>query len=43
MFRRWTRDYDGWRCVETGEFGRPTGLFASLFTTEPPMRRPVRW
>lgn len=43
MFRRWTREYDGWRCVESGEFGRATGLFAAIFSSEPPMRRPVRW
>ena len=25
-FRRWTREYDGWRCVETGEGARKTSL-----------------
>ena len=42
-FRRWTREYDGWRCVESGEFGRQVGLFAGLFSTEVPTRRPAGW
>jgi hypothetical protein len=24
--RRWTRDYDGWRCVDNGEIARQSGL-----------------
>jgi hypothetical protein len=26
QLRRWTREYDGWRCVETGEIARKTNL-----------------
>ncbi len=33
MHRRWTREADGWRCVDSGEFAHKAGL---LF------RRPVR-
>jgi len=43
LFRRWTREYDGWRCVESGEFARQVGLFASLFTADAPKRRPAGW
>jgi hypothetical protein len=24
--RRWTRETDGWRCVDSGEFARKSGL-----------------
>ncbi len=26
QFRRWIREPDGWRCLETGEMGRKTSL-----------------
>jgi hypothetical protein len=43
LFRRWTREYDGWRCVETGEFGRQIGLLASFFSPDAPKGRPAGW
>ena len=32
-FRRWVREPDGWRCIETGKFARPRPVkrFAGLF------------
>jgi hypothetical protein len=26
LFRRWMREHDGWRCLETGEMAHRTGL-----------------
>ena len=30
-FRRWVREAEGWRCVETGLLARPAKRFATLF------------
>lgn len=26
MHRRWSREADGWRCIDSGEFARHSGL-----------------
>jgi len=31
LFRRWIREGEGWRCVETGLIARPTKRFANIF------------
>jgi hypothetical protein len=35
MFRRWTREPDGWLCVDTGQIARRAGLFDGLKKTQP--------
>ena len=36
QFRRWIREHDGWRCLETGEGGRKTSLlFGGLIGRRP--------
>jgi hypothetical protein len=27
LFRRWTREPDGWHCIDTGEIAQPASLF----------------
>ena len=43
QFRRWVREHDGWRCLETGELGRKTNLlFGSLFAARGlPRNQPI--
>jgi hypothetical protein len=34
-YRRWTREHDGWRCVDTGQMAHPAGLFDGLRKSTP--------
>lgn len=27
LYRRWTREHDGWRCADTGQMAHRAGLF----------------
>jgi len=35
LFRRWTREHDGWRCVDTGQIARRASLFEGFRRSTP--------
>jgi len=34
-FRRWTREHDGWRCLESGQVAHPASLFDAFKRATP--------